>query len=277
MVDTSSRQDQQIDWQMIKAEHEACQQVMDKIKKEEDSPLNSLFFGMGQPLRVYWQNGNFNVSRFEGFSSDFLYCMRWALLVPHLLWSLVTIVTNNGEHLNNFYFWTMWGWWNAIFSQVLSLLAAKDPEYWHVMAHAWLEVSHSLNLAVTFAFWFILVPQAWAMIPEGFPSSTLEWFMLWHMTILHATPLIMTTVNIYFTDIKLLAADWKLMVFHGFFYWFANALGQFDHGSPMYGPLTDWVNHPMIAIPLFVTCIPTIIVGYYLLFCHFQWKRRGEK
>lgn len=54
------------------------------------------------------------------------------------------------------------------------------------------------------------------------------YFMIAHMTILHATPLLMTSVNIYYTDIKLLKADWKLMAWHGFFYIFANALGTFD-------------------------------------------------
>ena len=65
-----------------------------------------------------------------------------------------------------FYYWTLWSWCNAIISQILSLLAAKNPEYWHVMAFAWLEVAHNLNLAVTFCFWGILVPMIIYMIHE---------------------------------------------------------------------------------------------------------------
>lgn len=138
--DTSSGEAKQqaVDWQMIKLEHEACQQVMEQVKKDEDSPLNSLLFGLGQPLRVYWQNGDFTKSRFEGYSSTFLQKMRWAVLIPHLMWCLVTLVTNGGDHLNFFYFWTFWGWWNAIISQILTILAGHNPDYWHVMAYAWL-------------------------------------------------------------------------------------------------------------------------------------------
>lgn len=100
---------------------------------------------------------------------------------------------------------------NAIISQILSLLAAKNPEYWHVMAFAWLEVSHSLNLAISFGFWGILVPMA-INRGEG-PSRSwepLSVFIDVHMAILHFTPLLMTFLNIYYTDIKLLSADWKL-------------------------------------------------------------------
>ena len=142
----------------LKREQEACQEAMKKIGEDETNPLNNLMFGLGQPLKVYWQNGNFNQCRFEGYSPDFLYKMRMWFLVPHLIWHLVTIVTNGGEHMNYFYYWTLWSWTNAIISQILSILAAKNPEYWHVMSFAWLEFSHSLNLAVTFCFWSILTP-----------------------------------------------------------------------------------------------------------------------
>jgi len=84
--------------------------------------------------------------------------MRMAFLVPHLIWHIVTIFTNQGEQLNYFYYWTLWSWCNAIISQILTMLAAKNPEYYHVMSFGWLEFSHSLNLAVTFCFWMILVP-----------------------------------------------------------------------------------------------------------------------
>lgn len=149
------------------------------------------------------------------------------------------------------------------------------------MSYAWLEVSHSLNLSVTFGFWAILIPF-YMITADGKdqPHSDYpiyDYFIFWHMVILHSTPLIMTSLNVYFTDIKLLSADWKLMVFHGVFYCFANMLGQFDSGRSEYGPLTDWENDPGLATSMFVFGIPTIIVGFYMLFCHFQWKRRGEK
>lgn len=59
-----------MDWAQLQAEHEACQEAMDKIKTKDDSPLNSLMFGIGQPLKVYWQNANFKVSRFESITPN---------------------------------------------------------------------------------------------------------------------------------------------------------------------------------------------------------------
>ena len=97
------------------------------------------------------------------------------------------------------------------------------------------------------------------------------------MTILHATPLIMTWVNIYYTDIKLLAADWKLMAWHGFFYMFANYLGFFDMDREVY-PIIDWKSYPQTII-VFLLGIATFIVGYYLCWCNWadkNLKRRGE-
>ena len=147
------------------------------------------------------------------------------------MWHLVTIATNGGEHMNYFYFWTYWSWTCAIISQIFSLLAAHNPEYWHVTAFAWLQVSHSLNLAVTFCFWVILTPVIiiWIRQAAGSTWTPYDYFMIFHMTVLHGTPLIMTWTNIYYTDIKLQIADWKLMAFHGLFYIFANYLGFFDH------------------------------------------------
>ena len=106
----------QIDWLELKKEHDACDQAMKKIQEDGNNPLNSLLFGIGQPLKVYWQNGNFNRCRFEGYSSDFLYKLRMWILVPHLLWHLVTFATNGGEQMNYFYYWTYWSWCNAIIS-----------------------------------------------------------------------------------------------------------------------------------------------------------------
>lgn len=130
-------------------------------------------------------------------------------------------------------------------------------------------------------FWCFLVPICIFMGPPSNKAasgsaSIFTYFIFWHMVILHATPLLMTSLNIYYTDIKILAADWKLMVFHGVFYLFANMLGNFDKGHGVYGFLTDWGTDPGIACSLFAFGIPTVIVGFYTCFCHYQWKRRGE-
>jgi len=65
-----------------------------KVAEDEKNPLNSLMFGLGQPLKVYWQNGDFNKCRFEGYSSDWLYKMRMWFLVPHLMWHVYGVMTS---------------------------------------------------------------------------------------------------------------------------------------------------------------------------------------
>lgn len=179
-----------------------------------------------------------------------------------------------------FYYYTLWSWCNAIISQILTILASRNPEYWHVMAFAWLEAAHCLNLTVTFCFWVILVPIIVYYIHTMPGPSTWDdqaYFTILHWTILHATPLIMTWVNIYFTDIKLLKADWKLMVWHGFFYMFANYLGFFDLEHAMY-PIIDWTSYPQ-TITVFLLAIAFLVCGFYICWCNFAdkyFKRRGE-
>jgi hypothetical protein len=199
------------------------------------------------------------------------------LLIPHLIWHVVTMFTNGGDYMNYFYLLTYWSWCNAIISQVLSLLAANNPEYWHVMSFAWLEVAHSLNLTVTFCFWTVLGPMiaAWVIsAPDPFAPEVL--FGMFHMTVLHATPLLMTWLNIYYTDIKLLSADWPMMAFHGFLYLFANWLGMFD--KEMHYPIIDWVNTPL-TILIIILGIGLFNCGFYLCWCSYadkHYKRRGE-
>lgn len=40
--------------------------------------------------------------------------------------------------------------------------------------------------------------------------------------------------------------------------------------------MTDWVNGLPVCLAFFIGGIPTIIIGFYLLQCNYQWKRRGE-
>lgn len=96
------------------------------------------------------------------------------------------------------------------------------------------------------------------------------------MTILHATPLMMTWMNIYYTDIKLLSADWKLMAFHGFLYVFANHLGFFDKN--MVYPYIDWKSTSQTMLIL-LAGIAVFNCGFYLCWCSYadkHYKRRGE-
>ena len=119
------------------------------------------------------------------------------------------------------------------------------------------------------------MPLFWNKIPAGSATTTGGMFMIFHMTILHSTPLLMTSVNVYFTDIKMLSGDWKLQVWHGLFYAFANWLGQLDRGTAEY-PMTDWDNSPMIAITFWTFGVP-LMCAFYIGFCNYiQPKRRGE-
>lgn len=91
------------------------------------------------------------------------------------------------------------------------------------------------------------------------------------------SPLVMTTVNIYYSDIKPLKSDWPMMVFHGFFYMFANYLGYYDFGFAMY-PIIDWKSYP-ITVAVFILGIG-VMTSFYYCFCSWaenHWKRIGEK
>lgn len=260
---------------------------MKKLEEDGKSPLDSLLFGFGQPLKVYWMNAKFGISRFEGYSPNFLFYMRLGFLIPYLLYTWLTYYTMNGDLPQYFYLWTYWGWTIGLVSQIFSMLAAHDPEYWHVTAFAWLEVSHSINLAVTFAFWLILMPVYFIFHPPKDEMYETEEqkeyidkyiiFIIVHMSVLHGYPLIVSTFNIYYTDIKLLKVDWKLMIFHGYFYMFADWLGFFDTGHYIY-PIITWDSYPL-TILYFTIGIWFMCVGFYKCFCSWadlHWKRRGE-
>lgn len=78
-------------------------------------------------------------------------------------------------------------------------------------------------------------------------------FMIWEIAIniyVHTLPLLMTSLNFYFTDLKMLKEDWKLQFFQGLLYIFFNWLGVQDKGK-IY-PIIDWKSYPeTIAISVF--------------------------
>lgn len=104
--------------------------MAEKIKDDPKNPLNSLMFGIGQPLKVYQENSNFNQTRFEGWSSDFLYYYRLGTTVLMFILTLPTIWTAGGNWMDYFWFWTMWSWLIALIAQGLSFQASRNPEYW---------------------------------------------------------------------------------------------------------------------------------------------------
>merc|ERR1712098_287238 len=102
------------------------------------------------------------------------------------------------------------------------------------------ECAQCLNLIITPCFWIILGP----LIFPKLDFSKIGIFIGLHMFILHAFPIVTTTLNIWYTDMKIFKADWKLMIPLGFFYMYANALGTYDMGHVIY-PIIDWQNIPV--------------------------------
>lgn len=145
---------------MIKAEEEACKEYAEKLKAEGkgNGPLDSLLFGVGLPLEEYWKSGSFNTCRFEGWSSNFLFWFRLIFIIICLGLTIPTWYTCSGEWLIWAWLWSFWSWFGAIIAMILSMLAARNPEYWHVTAYAWLNFSHGLNIMVTFCVWVVLLP-----------------------------------------------------------------------------------------------------------------------
>ena len=157
----------------------------------------------------------------------------------------------------------------------MTILASWKPDYWHVTAFAWLEVAFSLCIVITLGFWLVLLPALWYTLPPDFPSTPSDYLLITHEFMVHLCPLIMIGLNVYYTDIKLLSADWKLVTFHAICYPFANALGQFDYGIPMY-PMTDWVKHTGTTVALFIAGVP-LMTGLYI-YCSklTPHRRRGQ-
>lgn len=71
-------------------------------------------------------------------------------------------------------------------------------------------------------------------------------FMAWEIAVnvyCHVLPIIMTHINIYYSDIKLQEGDWTIQVWTLFFYMFANFLGTYEFGRMIY-PIVDWKSYP---------------------------------
>jgi hypothetical protein len=87
----------------------------------------------------------------------------------------------------------------------------------------------------------------------------------------------MTLANIYYTDIKLLKADWKLLCIIAPIYTFVNFLGNFETTQGLIYPLIDWKSYPSTFFWFFVFYTVTNVL--YYLDCMWRdalWKRRSE-
>lgn len=232
--------------------------------------------------------------------------MRVGMLIPHFGWCIPSYYSCAGEWMAWFCYWTYWGWYASILSVIFSILAARNPEYWHVTAHVFTEVAHALNMLIMIGVWCVLLPlsiisgqmgladeyfgtrslAAWnrgeTEVNFGFGPDKPWWYldiatyMLVTNLILHLTPWLMVLANIYFTDIKLMKLDWKLHIFHCPIYVFMNYVGNCY--QQLTYPLIDWVSTPMTLF-LFSLCGAVMCTCYYY---NCQWhdsclKRRNEK
>ena len=156
-----------------------------------------------------------------------------------------------------FYYLSFWGMLISFFSIVSSIKAAKYPE-WQSTAMISSECSACLNLFITPFFWIVLAPN----IFKNMGWSGYDLYMRVHMTVIHTLPLVSTLINVLLTDMILLKKDWKLMIVLGIMYVFANFLGVYDSGMPLY-PVLDW-NNVFHTLFCFI-CIITIKTSLYYL------------
>lgn len=145
----------------------------------------------------------------------------------------------------------------SFFSIIASIKAASNQE-WQSTAMISTECATCLNLFITPFFWIILAPN----IYKDLSWNGYDLYMRIHMATIHTLPFVSTLINVIFTDMILLKKDWKLMVALGILYAFANFLGVYDCGMPLY-PVLDWKN--TIYTLFCFTCIIIIKTSLYYL------------
>ena len=80
----------------------------------------------------------------------------------------------------------------------------------------------------------VITPLFWIVLAPGlFPSlgwHGLDLVMRCHLTTLHTLPLLFSTLNIIVTNMKFEVSFWPKIVFMGFQYMIANAIGVYNLG-----------------------------------------------
>lgn len=149
----------------------------------------------------------------------------------------------------------------SFFSIIATIKAANDSE-WQKTAMISTECATCLNLFITPFFWIVLAPNIYSSLGwTGF-----DFYMRIHMAAIHTLPFISTSINVLLTDLILLKQDWKLMVALGVFYMFANLLGVYDCGMPLY-PIIDWKNtlHTVFCFICIITCKTSLYYIYAVM------------
>lgn len=202
------------------------------------------------------------------------------------------------------YYWSLWSWFIAIFSQIMTLAAQYSPDYWTTTATVWLEFSQQTNIGVVIGFWGILFPMLFIPAFEQMsgskaaghyvktmkthkladkvkqPHLTMNDFMITEIALniyCHVLPFVMMHINIYYSDVKLQEGDWDIQVWTLFFYMFANFLGGYEMHHAVY-PIIDWKSYPA-TIGIFCFAIALVVAcNYgYSVCMNRSLKRRGEQ
>lgn len=121
-------------------------------------------------------------------------------------------------------------------SVIASTKAVRFPD-WVKFAYYSTEMSHCLNMVITPLFWFILEP----MIFPHLKWHGMDLVIRVHYSMVHALPIISSTINIVLTDIHLQRTHWTYCFVMGIAYMGANGLGTYEEGKPLY-PIVDWKN-----------------------------------
>jgi len=214
----------------------------------------------------YLKCSKFSQKRFN--SKWQLNTLRLGLLIPNLVVLLTSLATT--EVMWFFYYFTYWGFFANIVSLVTSIKAVTQPEYYQQAAVVSTDVSLSMNIVLTFLFWYFMAP----LVFPDLSWSGVDLFLRFQMVTLHSLPLLSTAVNVFLTDITFFKKDWKIIMAVGSSYSAANCIGSLALGHQLY-PVVDW-KIPTVSIAVFCF-IAVLMSGVHLAAAHITQKHKAYR
>lgn len=213
--------------------------------------------------------------------------MWYIRLIPLVILILLSIpfqYTCAGAYWTYWYYWSLWSWYISMFTNILTLLAQRNPDYWSTTATVWLEFAQQTNIGVVIGFWGVLFPMILPVaLKISFPDTDhghyvkmmkthkaadhnlgMNDFLAWDIAVnvyCHVLPIIMNHLNIYYSDIKLQEGDWTIQVWTLFLYMFANFLGTYEMNHYVY-PIITWESYPF-TIGVFILAIAITVGAHY--------------
>ena len=135
-----------------------------------------------------------------------------------------------------FYYESYWGYLITFFSLIASSCAVHNPKRWQKIAVRASEMAMAFNLVITPVFWYWEKP-----IFEGLAWSGWDLYLRTIYAAHHTLPIISSVTDLVLTKQYFLKKDWTLIFGACLFYIFANALGTYNTGQPIY-PGIDWTD-----------------------------------